>query len=186
MKIIFLLILLLSSQIYSQTDNKVSFEDRIYDPFFSGIITDNEGNSFNISNLKFIDEFGDDNYFFWVRRNSGLYALSFKNIAKIEISEDDLSDIRYKRFTRATLTLVTGERYDIYIKTTGLLQGIHDEFGSKVSFYLHYNLIRSIEFSNKGEYWLCPFCETIYFDNSQTCIYDKTPLIKGVLSPSDK
>lgn len=186
MRFLLLLILFISPLLYGQEDRKIIFEERIYDPFFSGKIIDNEGNEFRVSRLNYIDEFGDRNYYFWVRRNSGLYTLSFKNIKKIEISEDDLSDLRYRRFTRTTLTLVNGESYDVYLKTAGTLEGVDEEFGSNLFFYLHYNLIRSIEFDNSGEYWFCPFCETIYFDERESCIYDKTPLIKGVLDSSDK
>ncbi len=177
--------LLLTSQ--ELNDRKVTFNNRVYDPFFSASIKDNEGEKFNISKLSFYDEFNEQKFFFWVRRNSGLYSLSFKNIKKITFSPGDFADSRYKNYTRCTLELVTGESHRLYLKTTGHLEGWDEKFGSPVSFYLHYNLIESIEFNHEGEYFICPFCETIYFDgNIKSCIYDKTPLIKGVLSTTDK
>lgn len=182
-----LILFLISFSISAQEDLKISFDDRIYDPFFSATVRDNEGEKFLISRVAFFDEFNDKNFFFWVRRNSGLYNLSFKNIKSLTFEPDDFSDTRYRNFTRCTLELVTGESYLIYLKTSGHLEGWDETFGSPVSFYLHYNLITSIEFHHNGEYWLCPFCKTIYFDQeTDSCIYDKTPLIKGVLSPSDK
>ena len=170
-----------------QVESKISFNDRVYDPFFSAIIKDNEGEKFKVARIAFIDEYGDKNFFFWVRRNSGLYDLSFKNIKKITFAEGDFADDRYTGYTRCTLELVTGESLLLYLKTTGDIEGWDEVLGSPVSFHLHYNLIESIEFNHSGEYTYCPFCENIYFDSELLeCIYDKTPLIKGVLSESDK
>lgn len=182
-----IVILLFSLSLNAQEDMKITFEDRVYDPFFAATVRDNEGERFFISRAAFYDEFNDKNFFFWVRRNSGLYNLSFKNIKSITFVPDDFSDVRYKNFTRCTLELITGESYLIYLKTTGHLEGWDETFGSPVSFYLHYNLITSIEFHHDGEYKFCSFCKTIYFDNeTDICIYDKTPLTKGVLTESDK
>lgn len=173
--------------LYSQEEgeNRLTFSSAIYDPFFSAVVTDNEGLTFNISRAEFYDEFNEKKFFFWVRRNSGLYNLSFKNIRRIDFSEDDFADDRYRNFTRCTIEMVTGEVYPVYLKTTGQIKGFEEVFSSPVSFYLHYNLIRSIEFKQSGDYRYCPFCENIYFDNEITsCLYDSTPLEEGVLSES--
>lgn len=185
---IFLLIIL-SFNIFSQEglDRRVVFNDSIYDPFFAATIRDNEGESFNISRLAFYDEYNEKKFFFWVRRNSGLYSLSFKNIKSITFEPGDFADDTYEGFTRGVLELITGETFIIYLKTTGHLEGFDETFASPVTFYLHYNLIENIEFRHNGEYKICPFCETIYFDSElENCIYDKTPLVKGVLSLSEK
>lgn len=168
-------------------DRKIVFGESFYDPFFSVEIKDNEGEKFNISRLAFFDEYNEKKFFFWVRRNSGLYSLSFKNIKRITFQPEDFSDDRYEGFTRGTLELVTGQTHLIYLKTTGYMEGFDETFASPVTFYLHYNLIESIEFRHEGEYTYCPFCETIYFDMEQKeCLYDKTPLVQGVISNSDK
>ncbi|OQY40635.1 MAG: hypothetical protein B6229_01115 [Spirochaetaceae bacterium 4572_7] len=168
-------------------DNKILFEDRVYDPFFSATVVDNQGEEFLISRASFFDEFNDKKFFFWVRRNSGLYSLSFKNIKKINFSTSDYADTTYKNFTKCSIELVTGEKYPVYLKTTGYFNGWDQKFGAAVTFYLHYNLITSIEFHQDGEYKICPFCGTIYFDSEiDECIYDKTPLIEGLLAESDK
>lgn len=188
-KFLFTLFLFTSLALYSQEapDRKISFADSVYDPFFSATITDNEGETFSVSRMAFFDEYNEKKFFFWVRRNSGLYSLNFKNIKGIMFSGDDFSDDRYLGFTRGTLELVSGETHTIYLKTTGHIEGFDEEFGAPVTFYLHYNLIESIEFHHTGVYKYCPFCETIYFgDEHDTCIYDKTPLIKGVLSESER
>jgi hypothetical protein len=172
---------------FAQEDRKIVFDDLVYDPFFSASIIDNEGETFKISRIAFFDEFNERKFFFWVRRNSGLYSLSFKNIKKITFRDEDFSDDRYIGFTRCNLELMSGEIYEIYIKTTGHIEGFDEEFASPVTFYMHYKLITSIEFFNVGDYLICPFCENVYFDKDITnCIYDKTPLIEGVLSLSDK
>lgn len=186
---LFILLFALTSLLFSAEGGlkKLSFEEQVYDPFFAATIQDNEGEEFIITRMAFYDEFNDEKYFFWVRRNSGLYNLSFKNIRSIKISEDDLADERYKNFTRCTLELVTGESYTLYLKTTGHLEGWDEAFASPVSFYLHYNLIRSITFHHEGEYDICSFCSTIYFNKDiDRCIYDKTPLIRGVLGDSKR
>ena len=183
------LFLIISSVIFSQelTDKKIVYGDRVYDPFFTVTIRDNEGEKFNVSNVSFFDEYNEKKYFFWVRRNSGLYSLSFKNIKNITFEDEDFADNRYRNYTRCTIDLVTGESYLVYLKTTGHLEGFDEDFASPVTFYLHYNLIESIEFHHDGEYSYCPFCETIYFDaDFDECLYDKTPLVKGVISDSDK
>jgi len=168
-------------------EKRVVFDDIIYDPFFYATIEDNQGLEFKVSRISFFDEYNDKKFFFWVRRNSGLYSVSFKNIKRISFNEDDFADNEYIGFTKATLELVTGESYTIYLKTTGVISGYDEEFASPVTFYLHYNLIRSIEFRHVGEYKICPFCGTIYFDiEKDECLYDKTPLIKGVLSESQR
>ena len=177
------------SSIFSQEvlDRRVVFDDIDFDPFFAATILDNEGETFNISRLAFYDEYNEKKFFFWVRRNSGLYSLNFKNIKRITFQEDDFSDSRYEGFTRGDLELITGEVYTIYLKTTGHLEGFDEAFDSPVTFYLHYNLITSIEFRHTGEYKLCPFCGNIYFDTELgNCIYDKTPLIQGVIENSNK
>ncbi|MGL1890423.1 MAG: hypothetical protein OCD02_02300 [Spirochaetaceae bacterium] len=186
----FLVIFLLSilSTLYSQEeDRKIVFSDTIYDPFFSVLVKDNEGEQFSVSRFAFFDEYNEKKFFFWVRRNSGLYALSFKNIKRITFDSEDFADNRYEGFTRCTLDLVTGVSQVVYLKTTGHMEGWDEVFGSPVTFYMHYNLIESIEFNHEGEYYYCPFCETIYFDDQlDKCIYDQTPLIQGVISVSDK
>ncbi|MBN2618300.1 MAG: hypothetical protein JXR64_08330 [Spirochaetales bacterium] len=168
-------------------DKKIIFNETEYDPFFSAVVVDNEGEVFNITRVSFYDEFKDRKFFFWVRRNSALYALSFKNIKKITFTEGDFADDRYKGYTRCTIDLISGENYSVYLKTTGYIEAFDETFASPVTFYLHYNLITSIEFVQNGEYQYCPFCGTIYFNNElDSCIYDKTPLVKGVISSSEK
>lgn len=188
-RLTFVLILLLSHTLFAQDalDKKIVYGDRIYDPFFTATIKDNEGEKFNVSRLSFFDEYNDQKFFFWVRRNSGLYNLSFKNIKKITFEAEDFADDRYINFTRCNLELVTGESYLLYLKTTGYMEGIDEAFASPVTFYLHYNLIESIEFNHDGDYSYCPFCETIYFGSDlERCLYDNTPLEQGVISTSDK
>lgn len=183
------LLLLFSLRLFGQEglDRKIVFNESVYDPFFTAFIRDNEGEKFNISRFAFFDEYNEKKFFFWVRRNSGLYSLSFKNIKSITFESGDFADDRYEGFTRGTLELVTGETHLIYLKTTGHIEGFDETFASPVTFYLHYNLIEYIEFRHDGEYQICPFCETIYFDSALTeCIYDKTPLVGGVFSLSDK
>lgn len=190
MKSNFLIILLLfpSFLLLSQDkDRKIVFNDRVYDPFFAAIIKDNEGEKFNVSRLAFYDEFNEKKFFFWVRRNSGLYSLSFKNIKRVTFDANDFADNKYKKFTRCNVELVTGDSFLVYMKTTGHLEGYDEVFGSPVTFYLHYNLIESIEFKNDGTYKYCPFDGTIFFDSDlEFCPFDGTPLIKGVLSDSDR
>ncbi len=170
-----------------EKDRKIVFNEVVYDPFFAATIKDNEGERFNVSRIAFFDEFNEKKYFFWVRRNSGLYTVSFKNIKSVIFSSNDFADDRYEGFTRATLNLISGESHLVYIKTTGHLEGFEELFASPVTFYLHYNLIESIEFAGNGNYYYCPFCETVYFDPStEICPYDKTPLVEGVLSDSDR
>lgn len=168
-------------------DKKFVSDAAVYDPFFVATITDNEGNIFNISKVSFLDDFKDKKFFFWMRRNSALYSLEFKNIKKITFDSSEFSDVKYKNFSKCNVELITGEILPMYMKTTGSIEGRDRDLGSNVSLYLHYNLIKSIEFIHDGDYYICPFCGTIYWgDSVDRCIYDKTPLEKGVLEKSDK
>lgn len=182
-------VILFSFSIFSQEglDRKIVFDERVYDPFFAATIRDNEGEKFNVSRLAYFDEYNEKKFFFWVRRNSGLYDLSFKNIKSINFEAEDFADDKYEGFTRGTLLLVSGETHTVYVKSTGQIEGYDEIFGSPVTFYMNYNLIEQIEFRHDGDYKICPFCNTIYFDSEQTeCVYDKTPLVEGVISISEK
>lgn len=188
-RFLILFLLFISYLLFSQEEEfrGIAFDNRVFDPFFAITVIDSEGELFNISRAVFYDEFNDKKFFFWVRRNSGLYNLSFKNIKKITFTGEELANETYKNFTKCSILLVTGESYDMFIKTTGHIEGWDETFASPVSLYLHYNLIESITFNHSGEYDICPFCSTIYFDNkTDSCLYDKTPLIRGVFLDSVK
>ena len=83
-------------------------------------------------------------------------------------------------YTPAELTLVSGEKYKIYIKSDGFLGGIDQEFGTYAMLWLQFDGIKRIEFLHDGTFRRCPECGAVFYDDQLAeCPFDGSKLIKG-------
>lgn len=171
--------MLVQTLVLSAQHREIQFKDTLYKPYYSGKVTDREGEVFEISRFRYLDRDNKIKYFFWCRRGGATYALDFSRIKKITFN--DSYDEPWYNYTPAVVELVDGRVFDnVHIGSSGSLAGWDAVFGSYLSLYMNYNMISTIEFFHDGTYNYCSFCTTIYFDpDVKNCVFDNTELETG-------
>ena len=151
-----------------------------YSPFFTVKVIDNEGTEFLFSDMRYFDDNEELKYFFWIRRGSELgtatYQIDFKKIKSLIFTEE--YDNPIPGYTASSITLTSGEVFDVLVNTRGKIGGMDQDFGLYGEIYMNYNIVRSIEFLHNGEYKKCPFCSALFYNSTyEVCPFDKTELI---------
>lgn len=159
----------------------ISGQSYDYEPFFTVRVIDNEDTEFLFTDMRYFNADEELKYFFWIRRGTDLgtatYQIDFKKIKFLQFKSE--YDKPIPGFTSADLTLTSGEVFPVLIKTTGKIGGMDNDFGIYGDIYMHYNIIKSIEFIHDGQFKNCPFCSAIFYNSDYIeCPFDKTLLVE--------